>query len=517
MTSIHPPSSVLTPPQSPKSAAAAAMVVSTDSTTTNGSASPLTHILMLYQKATSAFLLRQLSVAFSTCLEAQELLSRTNLDYGLDLSDNLNTRRSYLVLKQKLWILHVSVFGAMLSERHQAEQQGLGIIHTTTTTTATNATSGGGRKRLSGSSAKDNPEKLVKDLWRRLVEDYGGVEGDIDGQVVVPFVVLCINQKLLLLARQIIEAYLSTMPEGLLIHLEAAAGALTPAADPKDPLMTTYERLAELYLIHVLAKLGEWDYARQFLSYNTIISVSSKKAYSRIIDKLHQKSLKPKKKTTTATAKETKAKVDQHGNRGADSAGSPALGSPASLSGESVGMSSSVPSGMSTMVSSPVLRSEMGTSLATEASIPSLLTNGGGGGGGAGAGAGAGAGNMNGKTTTTTTKTTSASRPIKTRSVGNRSMATASSSSSSSSSSSTTSSSQLATIQSKVWIVVQHYVTLIRQASSKMGSQQLMMVVAMVVFLGALSRNRARASQVIRTATLKVMQTIKMGTTVTSL
>ncbi|KAF9978825.1 hypothetical protein BGZ73_000095 [Actinomortierella ambigua] len=495
MISIHPSSSVLTPPQSPKSSAAA-MVASTDSTATNGNTSPLTHILVLYQKATSAFLLRQLSVAFSTCLEAQELLSRTNLDYGLDMSDNLNTRRSYLVLKQKLWILHVSVFGAMLSERHQAEQQGLGI-HTTTTTN--------GRKRLSGSSAKDNPEKLVKDLWRRLVEDYGGVEGDVDGQVVVPFVVLCINQKLLTLARQITEAYLSTMPEGLLIHLEAAAGALTTAADPKDPLMTTYERLAELYVIHVLAKLGEWDYARQFLSYNTIISVSSKKAYSKIIDKLHQKSLRPKKKKAT-TATETKAKVDHHGSRGADSAGSPSFGSPASLSGESVGTSSSAPSGMSTMVSSPVLKSEMaGSTSVTDASFPGLSANSNGSSAG---GAGVSAGSTNGKASGTTV-----SRPIKTRSVGNRSMATVGSSSSSASSSG----SQLATIQNKVWIVVQHYAALVRQASAKMGTQQLMMVVAMVVFLGAMSRNRERVSRVVRTATMKVMQTIKMGTTVTSL
>ncbi|KAG0222516.1 hypothetical protein BGW42_006157 [Actinomortierella wolfii] len=482
MTIVHPSSSVLTPPQSPKSAATA-MVDSFDAAATKGNATPLTHILALYQKATSAFLLRQLSVGFSTCLEAQELLLRTNQDYGLDRSDNLNTRRSYLVLKQKLWILHASIFGAMLSERHQAEQQGLGI-HTTK-----------GKKRLSGSSGKDNPEKLVKDLWRRLVEDYGGIEGDVDGQVVVPFVVLCINQKLLTLARQITEAYLSTMPEGLLIHLEAAAGALTTAADPKDPLMTTYERLVELYLIHVLAKLGEWDYARQFLSYNTIISSSSKKTYSKIIDKLHQKSLRPKKKAHTKPKVDNRQnglspELDNGSSAGGDaSPGSPTLGSPASLSSESTG-SSSAPSGMSTMTSSPVLRSD--TSLSSDASIPSLS-------------AGSAQGVVPGKATV--------SRPIKSRSVGNRSVVAATKGASSS----TSSGSQLMTIQTKVWILLQHYVSLVRTAGTNMGPNQLMAVAALVLFIGALSRNRARVSQIIRTATGKLLQTVKMGTTVTSL
>lgn len=55
----------------------------------------------------------------------------------------------------------------------------------------TKGTSGGGllngvRKRVSGSSTKDSPEKLVRDLWKRLVEDYSGLEGDVDGQVMVP-------------------------------------------------------------------------------------------------------------------------------------------------------------------------------------------------------------------------------------------------------------------------------------------------------------------------------------------
>jgi len=89
---------------------------------------------------------------------------------------------------------------------------------------------------------------------------------------------LCINQKLYTLARHITEAYLATIPEGMLIHLETAAGALTRAeSGNKDQLMINYERLVELYVVHVLAKLGEWVPARDFLEYNSVLSDSSKK------------------------------------------------------------------------------------------------------------------------------------------------------------------------------------------------------------------------------------------------
>jgi len=147
----------------------------------NGNNHPLSQILVLYHKATSTFLLRQLAAAYSTSLEALELLSRTNQDYGLDYSDDISTRRSFFVLKQKLWVLNATIFGAMLTDQALAAKDG--------------KTSGGGgigglmRKTWSGSAGKGSPEKLVRDLWKRLVDDYGGMEGDVDGQVMVPMYV----------------------------------------------------------------------------------------------------------------------------------------------------------------------------------------------------------------------------------------------------------------------------------------------------------------------------------------
>ncbi|KAF9178829.1 hypothetical protein BGZ51_007340 [Haplosporangium sp. Z 767] len=427
---------------------------------TAGSNSPLTQILALYHKATSTFLLRQLASAYSISLEALELLSRTNQDYRLDQAENVQTRRSYFILKQKLWILHTTIFGAMLSDRTSA-------VHASGHMGAT-------QKRVSGSS-KDSPEKLVKDLWRRIVEDYDGLEGDVDGQVVVPLALLCINQKLFTLARQIVEAYLATIPEGMMIHLETAAGvAMTPGGgSSKDPLMTNYERLVELYLIHVLAKLGEWDYATDFLQYNSVLSDTSKKTYGKILTKLHQKSLRPKKKPVASS--------QQHSPLGSLSKSSSTV--PTSPSTTSTSVSSPTLSSLSTMGSLSSSYALDDPRHASSADAASSVPNG----------------------STTTAPSSSSSLPLSARS--KVALTTTKKGSVT----------PVSTVQGRFWILLQHYVDLIKRTSTQMGTNQLMIVVGLVVFLGALSRNQQRASRYWKAGMAKVMQTVKMGTTVTSI
>ncbi|KAF9285912.1 hypothetical protein BGZ68_003397 [Mortierella alpina] len=489
-------SSFLTPPLSPKSMPmeahiniqqppSSAALHSSTPTSSSGELSPnsssngpLTQILVLYHKATSTFLLRQLASAYSVSLEALELLSRTNQDYGLDQSPNISTRRSFFVLKQKLWILHATIFGAMLTDRATAAAS---------ETTAGGASSTarslvhGVRKRVSGSTAKDSPEKLVKDLCRRIVEDYGGLEGDVDGQVMVPLVLLCINQKLFALGRQIVEAYLATIPEGMLIHLETAAGvALAPAgpgSNGKDPLMTNYERLVELYLIHVLAKLGEWDYAAEFLQYNSVLSETSKKTYSKILDKLHQRSLRPKKKTIST--KQQNSSPKSSATSSAPSIASTSVSSPTLSSASTMG---------SPATSHPQdeLRNTSGVSAASYLTSPQSSQ----------------------ATSHSSNKKQSPS------SIGSSNNARTKVAVSKKESASVVSAS---TVQGRLWVLLQHYVDLVKSASSQMGSQQLMVLVGLVVFLGTLARNRDRASRYWKAGMAKVMQTVKMGTTVTSI
>ncbi|KAF9126344.1 hypothetical protein BGX30_015284 [Mortierella sp. GBA39] len=421
---------------------------------------PLTQILVLYHKATSTFLLRQLASAYSTSLEAIELLARTNQDYGLDHSDNINTQRSFYVLKQKLWILHSTIYGAMLTDRAASEES----------KGKTGGLLNGVRKRVSGSSSKDSPEKLVKDLWKRLVEDYAGLEGDVDGQVMVPFVMMCVQQKLYTLARQIVEAYLATIPEGMLIHLETAAGVSLNPEGPKDPLMTNYERLVELYLIHVLAKLGEWTSATDFLQYNTVLSDSSKKSYGKILEKLHQKSLRPKK---------TKSSLPSLADsRSSNTSASPSVSS-TSVSSPTLSSASTMGSPASTHTLEP--RSNGSLPSSQQSSATSEVTT---------------------SVTKMATTTVVASSGRSKVAVGKKGSTTAV---------------QATKTQGRLMILLQHYVDQIKAMSSQMGANQLMVIVGLVVFMGVLSRNRTKASKYLKAAANKVMQTVKMGTTVTSI
>jgi uncharacterized membrane protein len=76
---------------------------------------------------------------------------------------------------------------------------------------------------------------------------------------------------------------------------------------------------------------------------------------------------------------------------------------------------------------------------------------------------------------------------------------------------------QATKVQGTLMTLLKHYVDQIKAMSSQMGSNQLMVLVGLVVFMGVLSRNRTKASKYLKAATNKVLQTVKMGTTVTSI
>ncbi|KAI8605361.1 hypothetical protein EDD21DRAFT_149052 [Dissophora ornata] len=293
---------------------------------------------------------------------------------------------------------------------------------------------------------------------------------------------LCINQKLNTLARQIVEAYLPTIPEGMLIHLQAAAGVSqknsTTTQGQKDPLMTNYERLVELYLIHVLAKLSEWDFATEFLQYNNVLSDSSKKTYGKILDKLHQKSLRPKKAVSTKKLQHQSTAVDppNFGSKSTSTVTSPTI---ASTSVSSPTLSSA--STLSSPETSHTLEPQIGSS--SNASKP---------------GAESGPGVVSTKKSSSAASSGSLNNTRTTIAVSKKD-------------------SSAVTLRGRALLFLQHYVKLIRQASGQMGTNQLMIVVGLVVFMGALSRNRTRASKYLKAGMAKVMDTVKMGTTVTSI
>src|SRR4051812_19917437 len=62
----------------------------------------------LYQKSTSAFLLRQYDAAYATCVEGLEVLAN-----GGDITRD---RGQWFLMRQRLWVLYVTIVGATMAE-----------------------------------------------------------------------------------------------------------------------------------------------------------------------------------------------------------------------------------------------------------------------------------------------------------------------------------------------------------------------------------------------------------------
>ncbi|GJJ77587.1 hypothetical protein EMPS_09946 [Entomortierella parvispora] len=443
-------------------------------TAPNGPANALARILALYRAATSSFLLRQLAAAYATSLEALSLLSQTNQLYGLDHAQDPHTRQPFFVLKQKLWVLNAAIFGAILADRvgtkdSISEHDG---VYDNDHNNHRGGFSWRVRKHLANSrdaATKESPELLVRDLWSRLMDDYGGVEGNVDGKIMVSVALLCIHHRLFMLARQITEAYLASIPEDMLIHLEAAAGAQvdTNSTRTKDTVMINYERLTELYVVHILAKLRDWDSARDFVDVNSILSPSTKKVYTRTLEKLYRKSLRPMtapKRPPDAVTRT--ADLDDHSPTSSSSANSTLVSSP-TLS------SLALPFPHKVLHSMDVPHSNVATATLLSGSQITAAPA---------------------KRSTKTSTDTALHRPS---AIASRSrVATITS-----------------TVQGQLRVFAQRYTELLERISRYgIGTNQLMMLVALIVFLAAVSRSRVRATTATTTVIHRLLQSIK-GTT----
>ncbi|KAF9922370.1 hypothetical protein FBU30_007481 [Linnemannia zychae] len=208
----------------------------------------------------SAFLLCRLPAAYSASLEALELLARVNEYKKFRILERAEQSKdqTFFTLRRRLWLLNIAIFGAMLADRIEenmteiSPQSGLGIQKKT-------------------AYYKECPQHLICDLWVRVLKGYNSVRSNIDGQVIVVLVLLCINQRLLELAKEITEAYLSELP---LIILSPTC----MASSDKDSAIIQYGRLAEIYVLQVLVQLRQWDQARHFICFNNILSEQSKES-----------------------------------------------------------------------------------------------------------------------------------------------------------------------------------------------------------------------------------------------
>lgn len=89
-------------------------------------------------------------------------------------------------------------------------------------------------------------------------------------------ILFCLNQQQAQNGRNIIEEWFNALPDELILHLER----ISSKGVTDDPILKSYEKVVELYVLQVLPKLRDWDLASKFLADNEVINNERKKVSS---------------------------------------------------------------------------------------------------------------------------------------------------------------------------------------------------------------------------------------------
>ncbi|KAJ2553370.1 hypothetical protein EV175_002969 [Coemansia sp. RSA 1933] len=247
------------------------------------------YLKALHQKASRSLILGQGSTAWAQCREAIQHCSIERLasEYGEQQARQLCCR---------LWILYICVLSSLTEV---AEEDGR--------LQPKGALGGGGAANLA-----EFPD-TVREVWGSIVSAFGGYAGNVDSEVLVPTVLLCLKLRDAKTARNIVEAWLATLPDDTmyLLQEDCASGAQnidgTGRQQHRTMMLASYMRVCELYTLHILPQLDDFPSAYDFLTMSSVVSPPAKDEFTRRLDSLRSPSPAPKKKKSKTKHRRQKA------------------------------------------------------------------------------------------------------------------------------------------------------------------------------------------------------------------
>ncbi|KAJ2442078.1 hypothetical protein GGF42_007081 [Coemansia sp. RSA 2424] len=240
------------------------------------------HLKGLHQRASRALILGQGSGAWSHCREAIELCSMERLASELG-------EQQARQLCCRMWILYICVLSSL-----------------------TELGDGDGElrpKRLDNCSLPLLPTN-ARQVWRSIVVAFGGRAGNVDSELLVPTVLLCLKLRDARAARDIVEAWLVTLPEETVLLLEAAGTGDSEAQQRRGMARASYVRVLELYTLHILPQLNDFSSAFGALHTSTLISVPARDELIRRLDLLRNPILAQKQARPRTKKKKAKPAAD---------------------------------------------------------------------------------------------------------------------------------------------------------------------------------------------------------------
>lgn len=129
-------------------------------------------------------------------------------------------------------------------------------------------------------------------IWEEVVKTgYGGIEGNVDADVVINLAILLLAQSTTQKQnQQYLESYLSASSQpsfdftdrfgtsGGVNGQSEGKGSQSRGTDtPRD--LTARVKIIELYTLHVLTRNGEWDYAREFIDMSEVLDEDVRESF----------------------------------------------------------------------------------------------------------------------------------------------------------------------------------------------------------------------------------------------
>ncbi|KAJ1848561.1 hypothetical protein LPJ57_008540 [Coemansia sp. RSA 486] len=280
-------------------------------------AEPLSiRLKLLHQKASRALILGQGHVAWAHCREAIQHCNIETLtcEYGEQQARQLCCR---------LWILYICVLSSLAEIA--AEDGKL---------RPKNSLDPAAPAPAAGSQLAEFPVS-VREVWSAIMTAFGGYAGNVDSEVLVPVVLLCLKLRDAKTARDIVEAWLATLSDETMYLLQgsddAYAAELNGSSRKQQRTMVqaSYMRVCELYTLHILPQLGDFDSAYDFLAMSSVVTAPAKQEYTRRLDSLrspvvskkprpaaaHRSKKKPKRAPRTAQGAAAKADAPAPANK----------------------------------------------------------------------------------------------------------------------------------------------------------------------------------------------------------
>ncbi|KAJ1951541.1 hypothetical protein FBU59_000084 [Linderina macrospora] len=243
------------------------------------------HLRALHQKASRALILGQGAAAWNLCREAIQYCNIEKLteEYGEEQARQLSCR---------LWILYICVLSSLTE---LAASDGQIQVRRTNKDTAP-------LEKMPGS---------VRQVWDTIMHAFGGYAGNVDSEVLVPTVLLCLKLRDAKAARDIVEAWLATLSDDTMYMLQSSNGGTGKIAQDRQQraimVQASYMRVCELYTLHILPQLNDFDSAYTFLDMSTVVSASTKDGFVKRLDSLRNPT-PPKKPAKQHRSKPKKAK-----------------------------------------------------------------------------------------------------------------------------------------------------------------------------------------------------------------